>query len=301
MQPTIELGSALPVAPVMVEREHRVRFKHPVRVVPIGGPPRAYRVLAGNLSRKGIFLKMPTPLSAGTRVALSLEAGGRVLPFAQGEVVWRKLADRTSGLGVRFTGFLHPRAHELVDYLVKNLETGRPLRPPPAKGRWAARLAWLVAGAAAVALGAASTSFALRSLRAAEVAEAPVAVAAAAPAPASPSAPVEEVAPPMASAAEVAAVVVENAPRSVEVALRSQQEGQRLVLHLINFIGEMTRPIRKVVPLRDVRITLTTETEVNRIFTLMLPQQLAAQKGQSGRTQFTVPQVNECEVIAIEK
>jgi len=96
-------------------------------------------------------------------------------------------------------------------------------------------------------------------------------------------------------------VAMENAPRSVEVVLRSQQEGQRLVLHLINFTGEMTRPIRQVVPLRDVRITLTAEKEVKRIFTLMRPQTLAAQKGQSGRIQFTVPQVNEYEVIVIEK
>jgi hypothetical protein len=96
-------------------------------------------------------------------------------------------------------------------------------------------------------------------------------------------------------------VVIENAPRSVEVVLRSQQQGQRLLLHLINFTGEMTRPIRNVVPLRDVRITLAAWKEVRRISTLMHPQTLAGHKDPSGRIQFTVPQVNEYEVIVIEK
>src|SRR5882724_2419975 len=126
------------------QRNHRVRFKRAVRVVPlVEGPPRAFRVLSGNLSKQGMYLAMPEPFQEGTRLALSLEAGGRVLPFAQAEVVWRRSLDaktvivpgNTSGLGVRFTSFLHPRAHELVHYLVDNLETGKPLAKPKVK-KW---------------------------------------------------------------------------------------------------------------------------------------------------------------------
>jgi len=154
-----------------IDRDPRVRFKHPVRVVPIGGPPRAYRVLASNLSKDGMSLRMPTPFDTGTKVALSLEAGGRVLPFAQGEVVWRDLDDkkapgRGAGFGVRFTGFLHPRAHELVDYLVANLETGKPLSAPEPAAPWRRRLGWIAAGVAAVVLGAGITTWALRTYRA---------------------------------------------------------------------------------------------------------------------------------------
>lgn len=177
------LDAPLPdrIAGAQVDRDPRVRFKHPVRVVPIGGPPRAYRVLSANLSRDGMFLKMPTPFDMGTKVALSLEAGGRVLPFAQAEVVWRDLAEvkaegRHAGFGVKFTGFLHPRAHELVDFLVKNLETGKPLSVDPARPSWRRWLVWGAAGVAATILGAAITSGALRMLRAPDEA-APVAVA----------------------------------------------------------------------------------------------------------------------------
>ncbi|MBX7112687.1 MAG: AMIN domain-containing protein [Myxococcaceae bacterium] len=135
-------------------RSHRVTFGQPVRVVPIGGPPRAYRVFAGNLSRDGIFLKMAEPFEAGTRLALSLEARGRVLPFAQGEVVWRANAEpekhRIAGLGVRFTGFLHPRADELVDYLVANIDTGEPLELAPEVPYWKRRPVRAVAIAAGI-------------------------------------------------------------------------------------------------------------------------------------------------------
>jgi hypothetical protein len=152
-------------------RQHRVRFKRAVRVVPlVEGPPRAFRVLSGNLSKQGMFLAMPEPFQEGTRVALSLEAGGRVLPFAQAEVVWRKLTDAkhepdgpgTSGFGVRFTNFLHPRAHELVQYLVDNLDTGRPLALPRPK-RWK-RIAMWSAGAMASAMLAAFGVFLAQKL-----------------------------------------------------------------------------------------------------------------------------------------
>lgn len=113
-----------------------------------------------NLSKQGLFVRMPQPLEPGTRVAISLEAHGRALPFAQGEVRWcrvqpSELEGRFQGCGVRFTGFLHPRSPELVDYLVKTLETGAPLTLAPRRRRRERVLA-LVAASALVFLAVAA-------------------------------------------------------------------------------------------------------------------------------------------------
>lgn len=99
---------------------------------------------------------MPHPLDPGTRVAISLEANGQALPLAQGEVRWcrynpSELDGRFQGCGVRFTDYLHPRAGELVEYLVESLDTGKPLKVAPRRRRRWPRVAMLSAAAATFA------------------------------------------------------------------------------------------------------------------------------------------------------
>jgi hypothetical protein len=60
-------------------------------------------------------------------VSLALAAAGRLLDFAEAEVVWSRPNGRRSGFGVRFTN-LRPRAAALVDHLVARGGTGTPLR-----------------------------------------------------------------------------------------------------------------------------------------------------------------------------
>jgi hypothetical protein len=117
------------------KRDARVRFRHPIRVVTLDGEPRVIRTLTANVSRHGLFLRMPEPLADGTKVALSLEAGGRALALAQAEVVWGRKAHQP-GCGVQFTEFLHPRGKELVDYLVENLDQGKLLTLRTKKPVW---------------------------------------------------------------------------------------------------------------------------------------------------------------------
>jgi hypothetical protein len=119
------------VAPTdtLPDRNSRAPFKYPVRVTIAG--ERVVRVLSGDLSPTGMFLVMPQPPEAGTVVKLAFEAGGKVLPFAEGEVAWRRTADGSrGGFGVRFTHFLHPRASALIDFLCENVEAGSSLKPP---------------------------------------------------------------------------------------------------------------------------------------------------------------------------
>lgn len=141
------------VAPTetLPERSSRAPFKYPVRVTIAGS--RVVRVLSGDLSTSGMFLVMPEPPESGTVVTLAFEAGGRVLPFAEGEVAWRRTsAHGRGGFGVRFTRFLHPRAGALIDYLCENVEAGTMLKPPRPSPLERRRWSGLAALAAAAVL-----------------------------------------------------------------------------------------------------------------------------------------------------
>ncbi|MEW5741368.1 MAG: PilZ domain-containing protein [Myxococcota bacterium] len=127
-------------SPVLQERSSRAPFKYPVRVTIAG--ERVVRLLSGDLSPNGMFLQMDEPPEQGTVVVLAFEVRGQVLPFAEGEVAWRRSTQR-GGFGVRFTRFLHPRAQALIEYLAANVESGGPLKPyapPVRRWPWASRL-----------------------------------------------------------------------------------------------------------------------------------------------------------------
>ncbi len=95
-------------------------------------------------------------------------------------------------------------------------------------------------------------------------------------------------------------VELTNAPSSVEVVLRSQQDGQRLLLHLINFTGDMTRPVRTVVPLTGISASVAGGPWT-KAYTLFHPQKVALRKDAQGRSNFSVPRLKEYEVVVLEK
>jgi Hypothetical glycosyl hydrolase 6/Beta-galactosidase trimerisation domain len=92
-----------------------------------------------------------------------------------------------------------------------------------------------------------------------------------------------------------------GAPGSVEAVLRSQNNGTRLLLHLVNFTGEMTRPIRRVVPLDHVTVSFADLGPVKKAYTLMGRQAVVAGKNAQGRMEFALPRIAEYEVLVIEK
>ncbi|MCC6392975.1 MAG: beta-galactosidase trimerization domain-containing protein, partial [Bryobacterales bacterium] len=89
----------------------------------------------------------------------------------------------------------------------------------------------------------------------------------------------------------VSPVRVENAPGSVEVVVRRQDN--RLLVHLVNFTGEMTRPIRRIVPLPNVRVTV--EGKYSKARSLWTGQALPVRNGS-----VTVPSLQEYDVIVFE-
>lgn len=108
----------------MQERLTRVPFTRPIYVSAEGAWPRPRRLLAGNVSKGGMFVRADSELSPGTKVGVSLEAKGKVYPFAEAEVVWAaepegaKDTAQLPGFGLRFLRFLHPRSENLIDHLL---------------------------------------------------------------------------------------------------------------------------------------------------------------------------------------
>lgn len=94
---------------------------------------------------------------------------------------------------------------------------------------------------------------------------------------------------------------IENAPSSLDVVLRSQDEGRRLILHLLNLTGDMIRPIRKIVPIQDMRLTFPGVGKARRVFSLMNPRELEAGSDGKGNLQVILPRLDEYEVVVIEK
>ncbi len=95
-------------------------------------------------------------------------------------------------------------------------------------------------------------------------------------------------------------VRLEGTPGYLDLTLRSQGGGRKFI-HLINFTGEMTRPMRRIVPLKDVSLTCDEFGRAGRVFTLVRPQALKAERSRDGSWQVTLPSLEEYEVIVIEK
>ncbi len=125
-------------------RPERVPFKHPVRVETMDEPKRVIRTLADNVSCDGIFLRMPEPLTEGTRLLVSLEARGAPHLLAEGEVRWGTRQAACAGCGVLFTRYAHPRSKALLAHLVDTHAHQRARRVAGRPTRWRRPITTLV-------------------------------------------------------------------------------------------------------------------------------------------------------------
>jgi hypothetical protein len=75
---------------------------------------------------------------------------------------------------------------------------------------------------------------------------------------------------------------LEGAPGTVELVQRSKDDGARQIFHLINFTGQMTRPIQEVIPVQGARLVLPRGMTVKRAYTLMAKRPLVPRVGKTG-------------------
>lgn len=94
-------------------------------------------------------------------------------------------------------------------------------------------------------------------------------------------------------------LVATDAPSTVEVVLRSQEKRRRLMVHLINYTGEMVRPFRSILPVRDVEVRLPWVAAVTSVKTLAegtKPLRYSTKNGFSA----TIKELEIHEVIVLE-
>jgi hypothetical protein len=94
-------------------------------------------------------------------------------------------------------------------------------------------------------------------------------------------------------------IVESDAPGSVEMVLR-EKEG-RYYLHLINMTGEMERPLQRIIPLCNIKVTLSG-LKLDHVSTLNSLTGTAPvdESFVNGTLTFTIPVVNDYEIISIE-
>ena len=93
---------------------------------------------------------------------------------------------------------------------------------------------------------------------------------------------------------------LEGAPGTVELVQRSKDDGARQIFHLINFTGQMTRPIQEVIPVQGARLVLPRGMTVKRAYTLMAKRPLVPRVGKTGAIELALPELREYEVVVVE-
>jgi len=94
-------------------------------------------------------------------------------------------------------------------------------------------------------------------------------------------------------------VILDGAPPSVEISHRRKRDGSADLVHLVNYTGGMSRPMSKVVTLRDLTLTVQGVGEVSEIRSLASGRRLRPlEQGRGGLT-VRLPALEEYDVIVL--
>lgn len=93
---------------------------------------------------------------------------------------------------------------------------------------------------------------------------------------------------------------VENAFESMEITLREQHDTGRILMHFVNFTGQMTRPVNKIIPCRDIRVTVKNVRDIETVMAVVADKNLSFSINENDLI-FSIPEVYEYELITIER
>jgi hypothetical protein len=98
--------------------------------------------------------------------------------------------------------------------------------------------------------------------------------------------------------------ILVDAPSTVQVVLRQQRSRRRLLVHLVNASGEMTRPLTAILPVDRVKIELPHLKGASSA-TLVVPSEesaveLAVRARRKGGVEVTVPRLGAYALLVLE-
>jgi len=94
-------------------------------------------------------------------------------------------------------------------------------------------------------------------------------------------------------------ISVSGVPQTLEVVVRKKPSTGSLIVHLVNYTGEMEHPIRKALPCRDIHIRLKTRSAPSQVKALRANQVLKF-KASDGAAETVLPELKVHEVIVFE-
>lgn len=94
-------------------------------------------------------------------------------------------------------------------------------------------------------------------------------------------------------------VILENLPSSVEVIIRRHPSLPQVTISLINYTGEMERPIKKIIPFENIRMKAKVNFEPKIVRALNLKKNLSFEK-ENDYIYISLPKLTHRETILLE-
>jgi hypothetical protein len=92
-------------------------------------------------------------------------------------------------------------------------------------------------------------------------------------------------------------ISLENAPQTLEITFR--KKGDCLIIHFVNFTGEMSRPFENILPATNVKVEVYGVNSAKEVRALWSNEKLKFTVNEKGIS-FTVPKISFYEVVSIE-
>ena len=93
-------------------------------------------------------------------------------------------------------------------------------------------------------------------------------------------------------------IIKMDAPSAVEIEVYEQKDSSRYIIHLINATGDMQRPIKEIIPVRNIKISLKVK-QARKIYQLNNKETIPFVH-EKERIEFVIPELKLYEVVVVE-